>query len=390
MASEVAVTLEFAGLDRFSSLIGEIYDAALAPGNWPGVLHSICELLNAKTAALWSYDIFDRTPPWQLQVGYEPYWMQVYTEKYLALNPYMDDVARLSSGESNFSSSRPEYQELFKTEFYQGWLKPQGFIDASVLMVEKSMNNVTTLVNVRTESQGRFDDATLALLNILYPHLRRAVLIGRTFGEQQKRTAEYAATLDSLAAGMLLLTGKSEIVHMNAAGEAMLVAGSPLKKTNGRIELVDGSANRALRAALVAARDGDVALGGKGTSIPLRGSDGAEFIVHMLPLNAARQRSIESDRHAAVILFIKRNDPGDATAIAAFAARFGLTPQETRVLQTVVEVGGVPMAAEMLGISSATVRTHVTGIFDKTGVRRQADLLRLLMEMKSPFVRQPQ
>jgi DNA-binding CsgD family transcriptional regulator len=384
------VTLEFAGLDKFSSLIGEIYDAALAPGNWPGVLNSICKLLNAKTAALWSYDIFDRTPAWQLQVGYDPYWMQVYAEKYLALNPYLDDVARLSSGESNFSSSRQEYQELFKTEFYQGWLKPQGFIDASVLVVEKSMNNITTLVNVRTESQGRFDDATLALLNLIYPHLRRAVLIGRTFGEQQKRTAEYAATLDSLAAGMLLLTGKSEIVHMNAAGEAMLVAGSPLKKTSGRIELVDRSANRALREALVATRDGDLALGGKGTSIPLRGSDGAEFIVHMLPLNAARQKSIEADRNAAVILFVKRNDPGDAAAIAAFAARFGLTPQETRVLQTVVEVGGVPMAAEMLGISSATVRTHVTGIFDKTGVRRQADLLRLLMEMKSPFVRQPQ
>lgn len=377
-------------IDEFSAAVGHIYDAAVAPGEWPAALDRICKLLNAQTAALWSYDIHDRTPPWQLQVGYDPYWMKVYAEKFLALNPYMDDVAQLSPGEARASSGRPEYPELFKSEFYQGWLKPQRFIDASVLMVEKSMNTITTLVNVRTESQGRFDDATLALLSILYPHLRRAVLIGRAFGEQQKRAAEYAATLDSLAAGMLLLTGKSEIVHMNAAGEAMLVAGSPLKKTGGRIELVDRSANRTLRAALVAARDGEVALGSKGTSIPLRGSDGAEFIVHMLPLNAARQKSIETDRHAAVILFIKRNDPGDATAIAAFAARFGLTPQETRVLQTVVEVGGVPMAAEMLGISSATVRTHVTGIFDKTGVRRQADLLRLLMEMKSPFVRQPQ
>ena len=56
------------------------------------------------------------------------------------------------------------------------------------------------------------------------------------------------------------------------------------------------------------------------------------------------------------------------------------------MLQSVIEAGSVPMAADILGISSSTARTHVTSIFDKTGVRRQADLLRLLMETKSPFV----
>jgi len=41
----------------------------------------------------------------------------------------------------------------------------------------------------------------------------------------------------------------------------------------------------------------------------------------------------------------------------------------------------------VLGLSPATVRTHVTSIFNKSGVRRQADLIRLLLEMKSPFAR---
>ncbi len=378
------MTLELARPEIFSQLVGKIYDAALAPQGWPDALDSICHFLNAKTAALWSYDILDKTPPWQLQVGYDPYWMKVYSEKYLALNPYMDDVATLGTGELHCNSWRPNHQELFKTEFYQGWLRPQGFIDASVLMVEKSMNNITTLVNVRHESQGRFDERTMALLGLLHPHLRRAVLIGRVFGEQQKRIAEYTATLDSLAAGMFLLTGKGEIAHANSAGEAMLAAGSPLKNNRGRVELIVGSADRLLRAALAKGSE-DVALGNKGMSIPLRGSNGADYIAHMLPLNAARQQSIDAERAAAFVLFVKQNNPGERAAISAFAERFGLTPKETRVLQTVVEVGGVPLAADVLGISPETVRTHVTRIFDKSGVRRQADLMRLLMEMKSPF-----
>src|SRR5258708_30373220 len=128
----------------------------------------------------------------------------------------MEGGGELGPGEWNYTYRGPNYQDLFKTEFYLGWLKPQGFIDASVLMVEKSMNNITTLVNVRNESQGPFDEPTMALVGSLYPHLRRAVLIGRAFEEQQRRMGEYFAPLDSLAAAMFLLTAKSGLIQSNA------------------------------------------------------------------------------------------------------------------------------------------------------------------------------
>lgn len=123
------MTDQAAELNKLSELIGRIYDAALAPEQWTEVLEAICGLLNAKTASLWSYDVFDRTPPWQLQVGYEPYWMQIYTEKYLAMNPYMDGVASLSAGEVARSSGQADYPDLLKSEFYKGWLEPQRFVE---------------------------------------------------------------------------------------------------------------------------------------------------------------------------------------------------------------------------------------------------------------------
>ncbi len=373
-------------LDEFSALVGHIYDAALAPGEWPAVLTRICKLLNAQTAVLQSYDVYDRTPPWELSVGYDPAWIEVYADKYYAMNPYMDDVARMSSGEVVITSGRPDYPELFKTEFYQGWLKPQRLLDASLLMVEKSMNTITALINVRNEDQGLYDQATVEVIRMLYPHVRRAVMIERVVRDKQDQLDKYSAALDSLAAGMFLLTDKAAVAYANAAGEAMLAAGSPLKKINGRLVLADEQANRTLREAISAAHGGDVSLGEKGASIPLRGEH-AEYVLHMLPLNAARRQSVGSDAAGAYVVFVSRNDPKDAPVIAAFAERFGLTTQETRVLQTVVEAGSVPMAADILGISSSTARTHVTSIFDKSGVRRQADLLRLLIEMKSPFVK---
>jgi hypothetical protein len=373
-------------VDEFSALVGHIYDAAVAPAEWPGVLERIRKSLNAQTAALWSYDIFDRTPPWQLEIGYDPHWMKLYTEKYLALNPYMDQITLMSPGDVLATSGLPDYPGLFNTEFYQGWLKPQRFLDASQLMIEKSMNTITTLSCVRHEDQGTYDDAALDLLRLLYPHLRRAVLIGRVVRSHEDRAAEYAELLDSLSAGMFLVSDKAEVIHANASGETMLAARTPLKKVNGRLVLVEDQANRSLRDAIAAAQQGDVVLGEKGTSIPVR-AENADFILHMLPLNAARRKSVGFGDGAANILFVTRTDPKDATALAAFAERFTLTAQEGRVLQALLEVGGVPMAADILGISPNTARTHVTSIFNKTGVRRQADLIRLLIETKSPFAR---
>jgi DNA-binding CsgD family transcriptional regulator len=389
VAWEAALASEAASLTEFSAVVGKIYDAAVEPGAWPAALEAICGFADAKTAVLMSYDVFDKTPPWQLEIGHGEYWTKMYHEKYLTVNPFMDDVPNLDTGDQIYASSRPQYSTLLDSEFYNGWLKPQGLIDATLLVVEKSLNNMTTLSNIRSDDQGLFDEPAMARIRLLYPHLRRAVLIGRAFEDQRRRLANDAAVLDSLAAGMFLLGVRGELMQANAAGEAMLQARSPLKTTNGRLELAVPAANRALHAALAAGRDGDVGLGGRGTSIPVRGEEGAgdEVILHLLPLNAARQHSINAGEGAAFVLFARRIDRSDTAAVATFAERFGLTPKEAAVLQTIVEVGGVPQAADVLGLSPATVRTHVTAIFDKSGVRRQADLIRLLMEMKSPFAR---
>jgi hypothetical protein len=96
--------MDTAKLGELSALIGKIYDAALAPAGWPDVLDGARAFLNAATATIACYDVADKTPPWQYAVGNDPRWMQVYIEKYYAMNPYMDDVARLGSGEMAISS----------------------------------------------------------------------------------------------------------------------------------------------------------------------------------------------------------------------------------------------------------------------------------------------
>lgn len=64
---------------------------------------------------------------------------------------------------------------------------------------------------------------------------------------------------------------------------------------------------------------------------------------------------------------------------------FGLTPAEAAFAVEIAKGDGKPAAAERRGISFATARTHLSSIFEKTGTHRQAELIRLLMQMGHNF-----
>jgi DNA-binding CsgD family transcriptional regulator len=55
-----------------------------------------------------------------------------------------------------------------------------------------------------------------------------------------------------------------------------------------------------------------------------------------------------------------------------------LTPAELRVLFAIIEVGSVPEVSQVLGISEATVKTHLRHLFEKTNTHRQAELVKLV------------
>jgi hypothetical protein len=55
------------------------------------------------------------------------------------------------------------------------------------------------------------------------------------------------------------------------------------------------------------------------------------------------------------------------------------------VLLAAVEVGGVPEVAPLLGVSETTVKTHLQHVFEKTGAKRQADLVKLVAGFMSPL-----
>ncbi|QND15213.1 helix-turn-helix transcriptional regulator [Rhizobium leguminosarum bv. trifolii] len=73
-----------------------------------------------------------------------------------------------------------------------------------------------------------------------------------------------------------------------------------------------------------------------------------------------------------------------ARRIASAREVFGLSPAQTRLARLIVDGHDLAAAADLLGVSVNTLRTQLQRIFDKTGVRSQAALVRALLSAGAP------
>jgi DNA-binding CsgD family transcriptional regulator len=79
-----------------------------------------------------------------------------------------------------------------------------------------------------------------------------------------------------------------------------------------------------------------------------------------------------------VFIDLEARLPADGRALAK---AFGLTPAETRLAVRFLAEESLEAAAEGLGISIDTARNQLKGVYQKTGVRRQGEVIALLSRL---------
>ena len=215
-------------------------------------------------------------------------------------------------------------------------------------------------------------------MQLLIPHVRRAVLVGRLLERRKSEAAAFADTFDRLSAGMFLVEATGYIVHSNAAGRALLSAGDLLRAAGSRLVAGDPKIDELLQDAFMAAGRGDGAIGVKGIGLPLTSRGGESYVAHVLPLTSGARRRAGADYAAVAALFVHKAALDAPSPLEAIAKAYKLTPTELRVLLAIVEVGGVPEVGGTLGIAASTVKTHLSRLYEKTGSSRQADLVKLV------------
>src|SRR3954454_19105197 len=373
--SALSTPSDFQDQQRLSDLISAVYDAAIEASLWESAIERIAGFVGGSGGGLFCKDVGVPHASIPHRVGFQtPLPVALFQQIYPAAEGhFLGDLEQPIATTDLMSLG-----ELAESELYRQWAEPQGLVDFLSAVVDRTTVSAAIFGVFRHERNGVVDDHARRQMRLIAPHIRRAVLIGRMFEFKFAELATYVDTLDGLSAGMYLLDAEGRLIHANAAGSAILAAGDILRSAGGRLVASDARVQRTFRDVFAAAGQGDAALGIKGISVPLIARDGERYVAHVLPLTSGARRRARIDRLAAAALFVRRAGLVASSTSEVIGETFKLTPTELRVLLAIVDVGGIPEVASAFGVAETTVRTHVNRLFEKTGVTRQADLVKLV------------
>ena len=212
----------------------------------------------------------------------------------------------------------------------------------------------------------------------LLPHIRQAVRVRQELvAAEAHSSADLSALMEDGPLGVLFLDRRGTIVSANRSAERMLGAGHGIYRWHGTLRasapIDDTRIGRLVSGALP--RFGRIPAGGCQS---VRRSSGLPLIVHVHPVTAARA-DFGAERVAALVLV--RDPDANRFDPQTVGDTLGLTPAESRVAVLVGMGKRVPEIARELDRSENTVRWTLKNVLSKTDSARQADLVRLLLQL---------
>lgn len=364
---------------QYDNLIGKIYDAAVMPELWVIFLEQLSDAFKSRGTALHLVDFAslsstcrsDETSFIQT-VRTDPETVVSYERYYSKVNVWLENSKDLPEGELITSDRLLPVQEFVKTEWYNDWLKPQGYFHAMIGHLLKQDTLAVRLSIFRSRQQPFSTDET-ALFSRLVPHLRRSCMIHKKFSEVKSILKTDTELLNRLPVGLVLLDKSGQSVFVNRMAESLTRCSDGFY-LNAAGRCLAGTANetRALRQLL----DNAIELGHGNAMSLYRSKSNRPLSAIVVSLQNQTLPFIGSVPAAALFLC----DPDLPLDLddSLLVQCYGLSPAEAK-LATALLRGQTPSDyAETRGISNNTVKTQLKQVLIKTGTHRQSELMQLL------------
>ena len=366
-------------LDEYERLIGNMYDAALDTQRLNDALRQLRGLFAASYVTL-ILRVLDEPllSPMMVAGDVEPGEGGVNHFAYCAKASLFD---RLPVDTVFTIDELMSDAEWACSSFYLLYCAPYGCFH--MLGVDISMPDGGTLrlrIN-RPRGQARFSELERALCAMLVPHLRRALHMHALLDRSASLGTLYSQTINRLAVATIMLDETGSVLQLNPVAREILDSNDGLKLVGGRLEATYPSDNRELgrlvRSAFLRSRQGNLAAQGAEAMSVSRPSGQVNLgvVVELVP----SQELVEGKGKPTVVVYV-RDAVGKSLASNTVTAQlYNLTPAETGLALELANGLSLEEASERLNIRRNTARAHLRSIFSKTGVRRQTELVRIML-----------
>jgi DNA-binding CsgD family transcriptional regulator/PAS domain-containing protein len=352
-------------IELISSAIGSAYEAILREDSWMDVLSNLTQLAGADSG---SYVLIDESAPQIVQSqNLDLSVLDSYNKDYSVFDPFHGEIMRHSA--KNVVHDRSEVG----TDFIRNsvWFQEFYRLHRIHSIIALPLHNETGLAgsfNIqRVAGRDNFSEHEIRLINCLAPHFNRAHQIMNKIKTMRHEVMHEKLALDTVTTPILLIDEKSNIVLASPAAQKIIRREPFLTLDKDRLLASSNSSSfyfRFSNQALEKSFD--------------RGANRKPLRIILLPLAPDSEFNKAFQRPLCLLIL---DDPEiiPASLNELLTALFNLTLSEARVGIALGSEGLTPQeCSDVFGVSIATIRTQIRSIYSKMGVRRQADLVRLI------------
>src|SRR3989338_11036228 len=362
---------------QIAPLLPAIYEAATNPSRWQAAFAQVVHLLDGNAGLIFSHHaVPEQQGIWtHYQISDEG--LRRYAERYHAFDIWMQRGRELGvfvPGNIVTSDDLLPRKEFLASVFYREHLALDDIHDLCAGVLHDGSEPDIPIVHVsiyRSHVKPLFGEAEKALMAALMPHLREATRIGFRIGALERQASMMQSAVETISPALVLLDAQGKVVFTNGRAEMFLTANDRLRLVKGRL-VVEGRQQAKLDALLKDFRAEETMLG-----IPHPSGKRNLWLIRVpMPLDG---NAPPDARRPAIALMIHDSSATDIINLEGFAKAHRLTPAEERIMNLLLEHTSLPPIAKVLGVTVHTVRSQFRAILGKTGAKRQADLVRMLM-----------
>lgn len=365
-------------------LLGLIYDGTSTASGFQGFIEELTSTYQLKAAMLITRNTLTHEMRGLWMHGIENIWTERYAIEYGQDDPLARHLG--SAPIANFYASNLDVSDgphFTQTRFYQEWLAPQGVAHAAGAIILQEGAWLTQIFLQRSDAQGPFTSADTTLFNRLVPHMQRAIQIRQRIAELEQAHASLTVGLDLLPMATLLFDEHGRVTHQNHRALALFASTDMLRIEHGQLYARNQTLSRRLHFEI-----GTAIQASRGVATPLND-------VLLLPRNDHQPLMLMSapmksrQGHGGAMLFVF--DPEITPSLTTSRVRqlFGLSEAEASLAVALCSGQTLDEFASTRGVSLNTAKTQLKNTFLKTGAKRQAELVSLLLASPAYFLIDP-
>jgi DNA-binding CsgD family transcriptional regulator len=354
-----------------------IYAAPACQHGWDGVLHRFAALTDSIAAGITIEDPLTRQGRPITYFGFDSGHVEKTFDHYLPMNPLFKIAHAMTTGFIVGNGDVIDPMDFVKTDFYNGWARPQGIGSPLTLVLNHSETFYCPLTLVRPDGKGEAPPEHRQLLRFFSSHLSCAMTLHMKLDTAEAKLQICDAVFHNANLALFILDAKGQLTFCSRLAEIQLEKAGELTASGKMLRCSNDDNDRLLKAAITKASNPVMPVG---SQFRLARVSGAPLVVSVTPIVRSLKLAEPGLSSSCCAIIVSEPDVQLALTTQKLAQTYGLTKAEMRLLDAILKGKGIGQAAETVNISVETARTHIKRILSKTGTSRQTELMRLFID----------